>query len=40
MDKYRKLPKMLGIAQIEIFKLLLKHLLKEKIEFATTSNIS
>jgi len=32
--------KMLGIAQIEIFKLLLKHLIKEKIEFATTSNIT
>lgn len=32
--------KMLGIAQIEIFKLLLKHLIKEKIEFATSSNIS
>ncbi|MFX1446050.1 MAG: hypothetical protein ACFFHV_21790 [Promethearchaeota archaeon] len=30
--------KMLGIAQIEIFKLLLKHLIKEKIEFATTSS--
>ena len=30
--------KMLGIAQIEIFKLLLKHIIKEKIEFATSSN--
>ena len=32
--------KMLGIAQIEIFKLLLKHLIEEKIEFATISNVS
>jgi len=32
--------KMLGIAQIEMFRLLLKHLIKEKIEFATSSNIS
>lgn len=32
--------KLLGEAQIEIFKLLLKHLIKEKIEFATISNIS
>ena len=32
--------KMLGVAQIEIFKLLLKHLIKERIEFATVSNIS
>lgn len=32
--------KMLGIAQIEIFRLLLKHLIKEKIEHATVSNIS
>lgn len=32
--------KMLGIAQIEMFKLLLKHLIKEKIEFATSSTIS
>jgi hypothetical protein len=32
--------KLLGIAQIEIFKLLLKHILKEKIEFATGSNKS
>ena len=32
--------KMLGVAQIEIFKLLLKHLLKEKIKFATISNVS
>ena len=32
--------KMLGIAQVEVFKLLLKHLLKEKIEFATISNVS
>jgi len=32
--------KLLSEAQIEIFKLLLKHLIKEKIEFATISNIS
>ena len=32
--------KMLGVAQIEIYKLLLKHLIKEKIKFATTSNMS
>ncbi|MFW9822944.1 MAG: hypothetical protein ACFFE4_08425 [Candidatus Thorarchaeota archaeon] len=32
-------PKMLTFAQIEILKLLIVHLLKEKIEFATTSDI-
>ncbi|MFX1456608.1 MAG: hypothetical protein ACFFDB_14635 [Promethearchaeota archaeon] len=32
-------PKMLTFAQIEILKLLLLHLLKEKIEFATASEI-
>ena len=32
--------KLLTEAQIEIFKLLVKHLIKEKIEFATISNIS
>ena len=32
--------KMLGIAQIELLKLFLKHLIKEKIEFATISNKS
>ncbi|MHA2181511.1 MAG: hypothetical protein ACXAAH_08820 [Promethearchaeota archaeon] len=32
-------PKMLSFAQIEILKLLLLHLLKEKIEFATISDI-
>ncbi|TFG22737.1 MAG: hypothetical protein EU529_09570 [Promethearchaeota archaeon] len=32
--------KLLAEAQIEIFKLLVKHLIKEKIEFATISNIS
>ncbi|MCK4286173.1 MAG: hypothetical protein KAX18_08215 [Candidatus Lokiarchaeota archaeon] len=32
-------PKMLGFAQIEILKLLLLHLLEEKIEFATTSDM-
>ena len=31
--------KMLGFAQVEIFKLLLKHLIKEKIENATISNV-
>ena len=31
-------PKMLGFAQIEILKLLLQHLLQEKIEFATISD--
>ena len=30
---------MLGFAQIEILKLLLLHLLEEKIEFATTSDM-
>jgi len=33
-----KYSKMLKFAQIEIFKLLLKHILKEKIEFATVLN--
>ncbi|MHA2036001.1 MAG: hypothetical protein ACXACX_22945 [Candidatus Hodarchaeales archaeon] len=33
-------PKMLSFAQIEILKLLLTHLLEEKIEFATISDIS
>ncbi len=32
-------PKMLSFAQIEILKLLLLHLLEEKIEFATTSDM-
>lgn len=32
-------PKMLGFAQIEILKLLLLHLLEEKIKFATTSDM-
>jgi len=32
--------KMLGPAQVEIFKLLLKHLIKEKIKYATVPNIS
>ncbi|TFG20507.1 MAG: hypothetical protein EU529_14770 [Promethearchaeota archaeon] len=32
--------KLLGEAQIEILKLLMKHLIKEKIEFATVSNTS
>lgn len=32
--------KMLNFAQVEIFKLLLKHILKEKIKHATISNIS
>jgi len=32
--------KMLNFAQIEIFRLLLKHILKEKIEYATSSRIS
>ena len=31
--------KMLGFAQVEIFKLLLKHLINEKIENATISNV-
>ena len=35
-----KYSKMLNYAQTEIFRMLLKHLLKEKIEFATISNIS
>ena len=33
-------PKMLSVPQIEIFKLLLKHLIKEKIEYATVLNLS
>jgi len=33
-------PKMLSFAQIEILKLLLLHLLEEKIEFATISDMS
>ena len=33
-------PKMLGIPQIEIMKLLLQHILHEKIEFATVSDKS
>ena len=33
-------PKMLGVPQIEIFKLLLKHLIKEKIEHAPVLNLS
>lgn len=32
--------KMLGFAQVEIFKLLLKHLINEKIEYATISNVA
>ena len=32
--------KMLTLAQVEIFKLLLKHLINEKIEYATISNVS
>jgi len=32
--------KMLNFAQIEIFRLLLKHILKEKIEYGTSSRIS
>ena len=32
--------KLLAEAQIELFKLLLKHLIKEKIEFATVSNVT
>lgn len=32
--------KMLNFAQIEIFRLLLKHILKEKIKYATSSRIS
>lgn len=35
-----KYPKMLGVPQVEIFKLLLKHLIKEKIEHATILNLS
>ncbi|MHA1412187.1 MAG: hypothetical protein ACTSVX_04185 [Promethearchaeota archaeon] len=42
MDKFwiriGKYSKMLNIAQIEIFKLLLEHMIKEKIENATTMN--
>ena len=34
-----KYSKMLNYAQTEIFRMLLKHLLKEKIEFATISNL-
>ena len=34
-----KYSKMLGFAQVEIFKLLLKHLINEKIENATISNV-
>jgi len=33
-------PKMLSIPQIEIFKLLLKHLIKEKIKYATVLDLS
>jgi len=33
-------PKMLGVPQVEIFKLLLKHLIKEKIEYSTVLNLS
>ena len=33
-------PKMLGFAQIEILKLLFLHILEEKIEFATATNIA
>jgi hypothetical protein len=33
-------PKMLGIPQVEIFKLLLKHLIKEKIEYSTVLDLS
>jgi RNase P/RNase MRP subunit p29 len=33
-------PKMLGIPQVEIFKLLLKHLIKEKIEYSTVIDFS
>lgn len=33
-------PKMLGFAQVEILKLLLLHLLEEKIEFATISDMT
>ncbi|MFX1394985.1 MAG: hypothetical protein ACFFAH_15640 [Promethearchaeota archaeon] len=32
--------KMLSLAQVEIFKLLLKHLINEKIEYATINNVS
>jgi len=32
--------KMLGFAQVEIFKLLLKHLINEKIEYATILNVA
>ena len=35
-----KYSKMLNYAQTEIFRLLLKHLIKEKIEFSTVSNLS
>jgi len=33
-------PKMLNFAQAEVLKLLLTHILKEKIEFATSSGFS
>jgi hypothetical protein len=35
-----KYSKMLNFAQTEIFRMLLKHLFEEKIEFATTPNLS
>jgi hypothetical protein len=37
IDKYSK---MLNFPQIEILRLLMKHILKEKIKYATTSNIN
>ncbi len=37
IDNYKK---MLGVAQIEVFKLLLNHILKEKIEFSTNLNLN
>ncbi|MBY8982206.1 MAG: hypothetical protein KGD57_04600 [Candidatus Lokiarchaeota archaeon] len=37
IDKYKK---MLSIAQIEVLKLLLEHILKEKIEFATKFEVN
>ena len=33
-------PKMLGVPQVEIFKLLLKHIIKEKIEYSTVLDFS
>ena len=37
IDKYKK---MLSIAQIEVLKLLLEHILKEKIEFSTNLDLN